>query len=111
MPEMAVAIAALRIGSIELALANLLGSNMFNMGIVLGADAAVFGTGAFFETIGVIHILTAVISIAMTAVILYRPQPPVRFGRSAALDWQVPVTVTGVGLLFLANSYAAFVWG
>lgn len=111
LPELAVAIAALRIGSIELALANILGSNMFNMGVVLGADAAVFGTGAFFETAGAIHVLTAVFSITMTALILYRPLPHVSFGQSAAFNWQVVVTAIGIGLLFVATSYTTFVWG
>ena len=111
MPELAVAIAALRIGSIELALANLLGSNMFNMGIVLGADAAVFGTGNFYEEMGVIHALTAAFSIAMTALVIYRPAPNVEFGRPVAFNWQASATAAGVIGLFVATSLATFAWG
>ena len=111
LPEAVVAVAALRIGSTELALANLLGSNMFNMGIVLGADAAIFGTGEFFIEAGTIHALTALASIVMTVLVLYRPWPSPEFGRPARHHSQVRITAAGVLALFIATSYAQFYRG
>ena len=73
LPELAVAVAALQMRAPRLALANLLGSNMFNMGGVLAVDAAASGTNGLFNRISSEHITTGVAAIVMTLMLLYGP--------------------------------------
>ncbi len=69
LPELAASIAALRLGAPELAITNVLGSNLFNMGFVLFWDDVAFVEGALWNEISHIHQLTAIIAILMTAVV------------------------------------------
>ncbi len=70
LPEIAASFAALRLGAPELAITNLLGSNLFNMGFVLFIDDIVFTGGALWQEIADVHTLTAVVAIAMTAIVI-----------------------------------------
>ncbi len=70
LPELSVAIAALRLGAPEMAIANLLGSNMFNIGIVLAVDSFAYTKGAFFTEISAVHAIAAAAGIAMTLILL-----------------------------------------
>jgi len=45
LPELATSIIALRKGETEMAVGNIVGSNIFNIGMVLGAPAIIFGEG------------------------------------------------------------------
>lgn len=68
LPEIAASFAALRLGAPELAITNVLGSNMFNMGFVLFADDVAFTDGALWGNISQIHQLTAVAAVIMTSI-------------------------------------------
>ena len=70
LPELATSLAALRLGSPELAVGNLLGSNLFNMGFILSANELAFTDGTIWAAISPSHGYTAVIAIAMTAVVV-----------------------------------------
>ena len=70
LPELAASFAAIRINAPELAISNLLGSNLFNMGFVLFLDDVALTSGVFWSAIGSIHTLTAMMAIVMTAVVL-----------------------------------------
>ena len=70
LPELAASFAALRINAPELAITNVLGSNLFNMGFVLFLDDVAFTDGALWAVVSDIHILTAAIAILMTSVVL-----------------------------------------
>lgn len=70
LPEFSVAIASLRIGAPEMALSNLLGSNMFNIGIVLAVDSFAYTKGAFFTKISAVHEVAAIAGLAMTLIFL-----------------------------------------
>lgn len=70
LPEFSVAIAALRIGAPELALSNLLGSNMFNIGIVLSADSLAYTKGALFTDVSSIHLIATAAGLAMTLILI-----------------------------------------
>ncbi len=69
LPELAASFAALRLGAPELAITNVLGSNLFNMGFVLFLDDVAFTDGALWNGISEIHQLTAIIAILMTAIV------------------------------------------
>ena len=70
LPELAASFAAIRIGAPELAITNVLGSNLFNMGFVLFLDDVAYTKGVVWSAVSEIHILTAVIGIVMTSVVI-----------------------------------------
>ncbi len=70
LPELATSFAALRIGAPELAITNLLGSNLFNMGFILFLDDAAYTEGPIWAAVSPVHALTGAIAALMTAVIV-----------------------------------------
>ena len=96
LPEMAASFAALRLGAPELAITNVLGSNLFNMGFVLFFDDVAFTEGVLWSGIADIHILTAVVAIIMTAIVVVGIQTS---------NWRRPapsiITVPGAAMIVL----------
>lgn len=84
LPEMATAYAALRLNAPTLAISNVLGSNVFNMGFVLFVDDLVYPRGAIWADVSQVHILSGLIAILMTVIVmvgvLTRPRSRVRRG-------------------------------
>jgi len=70
LPELAASIAAIRLGAPELAISNVLGSNLFNMGFILFIDDAVYVDGPIWEVVASVHVFTALAGILMTAVVI-----------------------------------------
>ena len=105
LPELAASFAAIRLGAPELAIGNILGSNVFNMGFVLFLDDVAFTDGAIWTVASDVHVLTAVFAMFMTALVItaitLRPRGrPVRF-----------ITYEGAGLIGLyAAASAAVYW-
>jgi cation:H+ antiporter len=77
-PELAVSISAAKIGALDMAIGNMVGSNLFNMGVVIFADDLFFAGGPILQSVDDIHILTALIAILMSAIIVisitFRPR-------------------------------------
>lgn len=76
MPELVVTLAALRIGALDMGIANLLGSNLFNM-LVLAIDDIAYGGGPLFAAASPTHAVTALAAIVMSGIVIvalvYRP--------------------------------------
>ena len=70
LPELAASFAALRLGSPELAITNVLGSNLFNMGFVLFLDDAALSGGTLWAKISNTHAITGGAAVAMTVVVI-----------------------------------------
>ena len=70
LPEIATSFAALRLQAPDLAITNLLGSNIFNMGFVLFFDDLVYSSGAVWGAVSQVHILTGLIAILMTVIVI-----------------------------------------
>ena len=70
LPELSTSFAALRIAAPELAITNLLGSNLFNMGFILFLDDVAYTAGPIWGAVSPIHALTGFIAIGMTAVVV-----------------------------------------
>ncbi len=70
LPELAASFAALRLGSSELAITNVLGSNLFNMGFVLFLNDAALSGGTLWAKISNTHAVTGAAGVAMTAVVI-----------------------------------------
>ena len=77
LPEMAVTLGALRLGALDMALGNLLGSNLFNV-TILAVDDACYVRGPLLADAAPAHAVTAVTALVMTGLVIIglvmRPQ-------------------------------------
>jgi cation:H+ antiporter len=69
MPELVVCISALRLGAIDMAVADVLGANMLDMVVILWADIA-YTRGPILSAVSKAHIVTAVVAMAMTLLVI-----------------------------------------
>ena len=69
LPELVVSISAMRMGAPDLAIGNLLGSNMFNLGLI-ALDDILFTRGPLLSHVSTSHAVTALMAILMTAIAL-----------------------------------------
>ena len=71
-----------------MAVANLLGSNLFNMGFVLFIDDLAYSSGPLWIQTSQVHVLTALIALIMTATVLIsmRKTIPVNVGRFLSIE-------------------------
>jgi cation:H+ antiporter len=102
-PEAAVTISALRIGALDMAVANLLGSNLFDI-IILAVDDLFYSKGSLLAHVDVSHALTAFTAVMMSALVgvglIFRPQ-----GRAVlGLTW----VSLGLFMLYVLNSWILF---
>ncbi len=67
LPEVVVSVAAVKMGAIDLAIGNLLGSNIFNI-FILALDDIFFPKGPLLSFASLNHIISALSAIAMTTV-------------------------------------------
>ncbi|MGE5892636.1 MAG: sodium:calcium antiporter [bacterium] len=67
LPELTVSVSAVRIGAVDLAIGNLLGSNIFNI-FILALDDIFFLGGPLLSVADNTHIISALSAIAMTAI-------------------------------------------
>lgn len=106
LPELVVTIAAVRIGALNMAIANLLGSNLFNM-LVLAIDDVFYAKGPLLWDVSPAHAFSAVSAVIMAGLVivslLYRPSR--RLFR--AVGW----TSLGLFVLYLFNSYIVYLHG
>ena len=70
LPELVVCIAALRIGATDMAIADVLGSNMFNMGIGLFCYDIFSRGSSIFSVVSQSNVFTACIVILMTLIVI-----------------------------------------
>lgn len=77
LPELVVTIAAVRIGALDMAIGNLLGSNLFDI-VIVAVDDLCYLPGALLAEVSPMHAVTACSATMMTGVaivgLLYRPQ-------------------------------------
>lgn len=102
-PEAAVTISALRIGALDMAIANLLGSNLFDI-IILAIDDLAYVKGPLLAQVDASHVLTVFTAVMMSALVtvglIYRPQ-----GRAVlGLTW----VSLGLFMLYVFNSWLLF---
>jgi cation:H+ antiporter len=68
LPELVISIAAVRLGSIDMAVGNLLGSNIFNM-LVLALNDLLYTKGELLLMSDPNHVLSGLVTLLMTAVV------------------------------------------
>lgn len=105
-PELVVTISALRIGAVDMAIGNLLGSNLFNL-LVLAIDDVFYLPGSLLAAASPAHAVTAFAVLMMTgmvvAALFYRPRT--RLFRT--IGWPSIVLLGVAGL----NGYIVFLHG
>lgn len=69
LPEMAVTFAALRLGALDMAIGNLLGSNLFNVAI-LAVDDLFYTRGPLLADVGPAHAATAATALLMNGLVI-----------------------------------------
>ena len=67
LPELVVSIAAVRMGSLDIAVGNLLGSNIFNM-LILAIDDILYTKGPLLSLVNSDHALSGLTALLMTSV-------------------------------------------
>ena len=76
-PELVVTFAAMKLGALDMALGNLVGSNLFNI-MILGIDDLFYTAGPLLAHVSVVHTATALTAMAMTGIaivaLLYHPR-------------------------------------
>lgn len=106
LPELVVTLAALRLGALDMAIANLLGSNLFDMAII-AIDDVLFMDGPILARVSPIHAVSAMSAVVMTGIaiigLFYRPR--VRVFRT--VGW----ASLGLFVMYLLNSYVLFLYG
>lgn len=106
LPELVVTLAALRLGALDMAIANLLGSNLFDI-LIIAVDDLFFLRGPLLSYVSGAHAFTTFSAIIMTGVaiiaLILRPS-----GRVLnAVGW---VSVL-LAVVYVANSYVLFRFG
>ncbi len=106
LPELAVTLSALRIGAVDMAIGNLLGSNLFNVAII-AVDDVFYRQGSLLNDVSPVHAVTAGSAIIMTGLamigLFFRPRSRVL----RAVGW------VSLGLLavYLLNTYVVYLYG
>jgi cation:H+ antiporter len=102
-PELVVAITALRIGAVDLAVADILGANMLDIAVILPVDLAQ-GSGSVLASVSSGHLIVASVAVMMTILVV----AGLRFRRSRKLfrvaSWYTPFLIA----LYVFGSYALF---
>lgn len=105
LPEITVSIAALFIGAREIAVANMLGSNLFNMTIIF-IDDILYRKAPILQAVSPDQVRQASVVMAMTAIIILAmaTRPKRKFFN---ISWYVPV----IFIIFLVGAYLGFIMG
>jgi cation:H+ antiporter len=77
-PEIIVSISAARMGAFGMAVGNAVGSNLFNIGVIIFIDDIFYASGPILQGVSMNHIITALFAILMSSVviigIIFRPR-------------------------------------
>lgn len=106
LPELAVTLSALRMDALDMAIANLLGSNLFNVAII-AVDDLFYSPGALLASVSPVHAVTAGSAITMTGLamvgLFFKPGGRVM----QAVSW----ISLGLVAMYLLNTYVLFLHG
>jgi cation:H+ antiporter len=106
MPELSVSLMALRIGQPDMAVANLLGSNMFNIAI-LAMDDLVYRPGPLLSHVATVHAVTVFATLLMEAIVIAALLSRPRSRVLGTASWHSIVLIT----VFALGSLAQFRYG
>ncbi len=106
LPELVVVLAALRIGAPDLAIASLLGSNLFDM-LIIGIDDLAYTEGPLLSVASPSHAVTAFAAIVMSGIVVvalvYRPATRL----AGTISWASLALL----VVYLLSAYVIFLHG
>ena len=106
LPEMAVTLGALRLGALDMAIGNLLGSNLFNV-MILAVDDVFYMRGPLLADAASVHAGTAVTALVMTGLVIIglimRPK-----GRTLRVVSWISV---GLAAIYVVNAALVYLGG
>jgi cation:H+ antiporter len=106
LPELVVTISAFRLGAIDMAIAGLLGSNLFDV-LILAIDDLAYAGGPLLSAASPTHAVTAFAAVIMSGIfivaLLYRPETRIR----GTIGWVSLSLLT----VYLMSSYAIYLHG
>ena len=108
LPEVVVALAALRLGAVDMAIADVLGSNIFNIGFGIACFDVFSGSTSIFAAASPDHYITAAVVAVMSLVVIIGLVLRARRKPLVIMSWYAPVLlavyVTGAYFLFRAGT-------
>ncbi|MCP4454719.1 MAG: sodium:calcium antiporter, partial [Planctomycetes bacterium] len=102
LPEMVVTIAAVRIQALDMAVGNVLGSNLFNT-VIIAVDDLFYLPGPLLADVEQSHIVSALIAILMTGVVVVS-----LFYRTRRMRHVVSWSGLTLIALYILNAYAQY---
>lgn len=106
MPELAVTVSALRLGALDMAVGNLLGSNLFNV-FILAIDDMFYRPGALLAATSQVHAVTAGSALTMTGLamvgLFFKPVSRVL----GLVGW----VSLGLIVMYVLNTYVLYLYG
>ncbi len=106
MPELVVAISALRLGAIDLAVADVLGANMLDVTYVFLLDLF-YSKGPFLSSVSGSHIITAIVAAAMSLTVIIGLRFRQKRKTFIIISWYGPLLIG----LYIFGAYALFTSG
>lgn len=106
LPELVVTTAALRLGALNMAIANLLGSNLFDM-LVLAIDDIAYTKGPLLSDVSPVHAVSAFSAVIMTGIVVVGLLYRTKYRAFRYLDW----FSLSLFLVYLLNTYVLYVFG
>jgi cation:H+ antiporter len=106
MPELVVSIVALRLGAFDMAVANILGSNMFNIAIIAPVDLF-YTQGAILSSVSAAHLITAAVAIVMSLLVI----AGLRFRQKRKTFFIISWYAVALIGLYIFGFYALFISG
>jgi len=104
LPEVVISVSAIRLGSIDLAIGNLFGSNLFNI-VILAIDDMFYLDGPLLSSVSQNHIISAMSAIAMITIAIigltYRAEK-----KPLLLAWDS----TGILIVYLLNVVLLYIF-
>ena len=106
MPELVVTIAALRLGAFDMAVADILGSNMFNIAIIAPVDLF-YTQGAILSSVEDAHLITAAVAIVMSLLVIIGLRFRQKRKTFIVISWYALALIG----LYIFGFYALFISG
>jgi cation:H+ antiporter len=105
-PELVVTLAALRLGALDMAISNLLGSNLFDI-LIIAVDDVLYVKGSILADVSAVHGVSAFSAVVMTGVVMVGVFYRARAGILRRASW-VSVCLFA---MYLLNTYVLFISG
>jgi len=102
-PELVVAITALRMGAIDLAVADILGANMLDMAMIIPVDLA-HGRGFILSSVSRSHLIIAAVAVTMSLLVMVGLRFRQRRKILKVASWYAPLLIA----LYILGAYVLF---